>query len=316
MSKYAVIGGAGFIGSHFVDYLLTENHQVLVIDNLCSGTLSRVKNHLNSSNFEFRKLDVEDTEALAEALKGVDVVIHLASNPDIARAATDPRIDFVQGTVLTESVVEAVRISGVNLILYASGSGVYGDVGTEFLREESAISPISTYGASKAAGEHLLQAYSHMFGIKSLAFRFANVVGSRQTHGVGYDFLNRLEKDPGRLHILGNGKQSKSYVHVSDIVRGVLLASEKTVSDFAVFNISTSDFVEVDEIAFIVMQELKIDPQSVEISYSGGDRGWKADVPVVRINARKIIDLGWHPRFSSQEAIRESIREMIQSKYL
>lgn len=316
MSKYAVIGGAGFIGSHFVDYLLTENHQVLVIDNLCSGTLSRIKNHLNSSNFEFRKLDVEDTESLAEALKGIDVVIHLASNPDIARAATVPRIDFVQGTVLTESVVEAVRISGVNLILYASGSGVYGDVGTEYLREESAISPISTYGASKAAGEHLLQAYSHMFGIKSLVFRFANVVGSRQTHGVGYDFLNRLEKDPGRLHILGNGKQSKSYVHVTDIVRGVLLASEKTVSDFAVFNISTSDFVEVDEIAFIVMQELKIDPQSVEISHSGGDRGWKADVPVVRINARKIIDLGWRPRFSSREAIRESIREMIQSKYL
>lgn len=316
MSKYAVIGGAGFIGSHFVDYLMTEKHQVMVIDNLCSGTLSRVEHHLDSSNFEFRKLDVEDTETLARELKGVDVVIHLASNPDIARAATDPRIDFVQGTVLTESVVEAVRVSGVNLILYASGSGVYGDVGSEFLSEESAISPISTYGASKAAGEHLLQAYSHMFGIKSLAFRFANVVGSRQTHGVGYDFLNRLEKDPGRLHILGNGKQSKSYVHVSDIVRGVLLASEKAESDFAVFNISTSDFVEVNEIALIVMQELNIDPISVEITYSGGDRGWKADVPVVRIDARKIADLGWLPKFTSHEAIRESVKEMINLKYL
>jgi UDP-glucose 4-epimerase len=315
MSKYAVIGGAGFIGSHFVDYLMTEKHQVMVIDNLCSGTLSRVEQHLDSSNFEFRKLDVEDTATLARELKGVDVVIHLASNPDIARAATDPRIDFVQGTVLTESVVEAVRVSGVNLILYASGSGVYGDVGSEFLREESAISPISTYGASKAAGEHLLQAYSHMFGIKSLAFRFANVVGSRQTHGVGYDFLNRLEKDPGRLHILGNGKQSKSYVHVSDIVRGVLLASEKAESDFAVFNISTSDFIEVNEIALIVMQELNIDPISVEITYSGGDRGWKADVPVVRINARKIADLGWLPKFTSHEAIRESVKEMINLKY-
>lgn len=315
MSKYAVIGGAGFIGSHFVDYLMTEKHQVMVIDNLCSGTLSRVEHHLDSSNFEFRKLDVEDTETLARELKGVDVVIHLASNPDIARAATDPRIDFVQGTVLTESVVEAVRVSGVNLILYASGSGVYGDVGSEFLREESAISPISTYGASKAAGEHLLQAYSHMFGIKSLAFRFANVVGSRQTHGVGYDFLNRLEKDPSRLHILGNGKQSKSYVHVSDIVRGVLLASEKAESDFAVFNISTSDFVEVNEIALIVMQELNIDPISVEITYSGGDRGWKADVPVVRIDARKIADLGWLPKFKSHEAIRESVKEMINLKY-
>ena len=315
MSKYAVIGGAGFIGSHFVDHLMTHDHHVKVIDNLCSGTKSRIEHHLSSINFEFKNLDVEDTASLARELKNVDVVVHLASNPDIARAATDPRIDFVQGTVLTESVVEAARISGVNLILYASGSGVYGDVGSEFLREESAISPISTYGASKAAGEHLLQAYSHMFGIKSLAFRFANVVGSRQTHGVGYDFLNRLETDPGRLHILGNGKQSKSYVHVSDIVRGVLLASEKVSSDFAVFNISTSDFIEVNEIAFIVMEELQIDPKGVNVTYSGGDRGWKADVPVVRIDARKIAELGWFPKFTSHEAIRESIREMIDSKY-
>ena len=189
-------------------------------------------------------------------------------------------------------------------------------MGSELLSEDSPIKPISTYGASKAAGEHLLEAYSHMFGIKSLAFRFANVVGSRQTHGVGYDFLNRLTLDSSHLHILGNGKQSKSYVHVTDIVRGVLLASDKTCLDFDVFNISTPDFINVDEIANIVMEELQIDSQSVKITYSGGDRGWKADVPVVRINAGKILDLGWSPKFSSQEAIRESIREMIQSKYL
>jgi UDP-glucose 4-epimerase len=315
MSRYAVIGGAGFIGSHFVDHLIFNDHQVKVIDNLCSGTISRIEHHLNCSNFDFKNLNVEDTPALARELKGIDVVIHLASNPDIARAATDPRIDFVQGTVLTESVLEAARVSGVNLILYASGSGVYGDVGSEFLHENSAIKPISTYGASKAAGEHLLQAYSHMFGIRSFAFRFANVVGSRQTHGVGFDFLNRLEKDPSCLHILGNGKQSKSYVHVSDIVKGVLVASEKVTSEFDVFNISTPDFIDVNEIALIVMSELHIDPQSVSTTYSGGDRGWKADVPVVRIDAKKITDLGWLPKFSSHEAIRESIREMIQSKY-
>jgi UDP-glucose 4-epimerase len=316
MSNFAVIGGAGFIGSHFVDHLILTGHSVKVIDNLCSGTLSRIEHHLSNPGFEFKKIDIENTSELAQELKNTDVIIHLASNPDIARAATDPRIDFVQGTVLTESVLEAARESKVNRILYASGSGVYGDAGSELLSEDSPIKPISTYGASKAAGEHLLQAYSHMFGIKSLAFRFANVVGSRQTHGVGYDFLNRLTSDSKNLHILGNGKQSKSYVHVTDIVHGVLLASEKIFQDFDVFNISTPDFVNVDEIARIVMKELQIDSQSVKITYSGGDRGWKADVPVVRINARKIIDLGWSPRFSSQEAIRESIREMIQSKYL
>ena len=315
MSRYAVIGGAGFIGSHFVDRLVFNNHQVKVIDNLCSGTISRIQHHLDRGAIDFKNLNVEDTADLARELKNIDVVIHLASNPDIARAATDPRIDFVQGTVLTESILEAARESGVNRILYASGSGVYGDVGSELLNEESPIQPISTYGASKAAGEHLLQAYSHMFGIKSLAFRFANVVGSRQTHGVGYDFLNRLEKDPSHLHILGNGKQSKSYVHVSDIVQGVLLASEKSYSNFDVFNISTSDFVDVNEIAIIVMKELGIDPQRVDITYSGGDRGWKADVPIVRIGAKKIYDLGWLPNFTSHEAMRESIREMMKLKY-
>jgi UDP-glucose 4-epimerase len=315
MSKYAVIGGAGFIGSHFVDDLIFRGKHVKVIDNLCSGTMSRIEQHLNRREFDFKNLNVEDTVALANELKDIDVVIHLASNPDIARAATDPRIDFIQGTVLTESVLEAARNSRVNRILYASGSGVYGDVGAELLNEDSPIKPISTYGASKAAGELMLQAYSYMFGIRSLAFRFANVVGSRQTHGVGYDFLNRLEKDPDRLHILGNGKQSKSYVHVSDIVRGVLLASEKVASDFDVFNISTQDFVNVNEIALIVMDELKLDPRSVELSYSGGDRGWKADVPVVRIDAKKIVNLGWSPNFNSHEAIRESIKEMIKSKY-
>jgi len=315
MGNFAVIGGAGFIGSHFVDHLILNRHQVKVIDNLCSGTVSRIEQHLGCPEFEFKMLSIEDTSALAQELTDTDVVIHLASNPDIARAATDPRIDFVQGTVLTESVLEAARISGVNRILYASGSGVYGDVGSELLNEESAIKPISTYGASKAAGEHLLQAYSHMFGIKSLAFRFANVVGARQTHGVGYDFLNRLEKDSGHLHILGNGKQSKSYVHVSDIVQGVLLASEKATSDFDVFNISTSDFIDVNEIALMVMKELQIDSQGIDITYSGGDRGWKADVPVVRIDASKITDLGWLPKYTSYTAIQKSIREMLETKF-
>jgi UDP-glucose 4-epimerase len=315
MSNFAVIGGAGFIGSHFVDYLILNGHRVKVIDNLCSGTVSRIEQHLGRPEFDFKKLDVEDTSTLAQELKDIDVVIHLASNPDIARAATEPRIDFVQGTVLTESVLEAARNSGVNRILYASGSGVYGDVGSELLSEESAIKPISTYGASKAAGEHLLEAYSHMFGIRSLAFRFANVVGSRQTHGVGYDFLNRLEKDSSHLHILGNGKQSKAYVHVSDIVRGVLLASDKVTAEFDVFNISTPDFIDVNEIALIVMKELQIDPQGVDITYSGGDRGWKADVPVVRIDAGKITDLGWFPQYTSYAAIQRSIREMLETKF-
>ena len=315
MTSYAVIGGAGFIGSHFVDKLLAGGHYVTVIDNLCSGSISRIQHHLSSSNFKFHNISIENTSLLVEALKNIEVVIHLASNPDIARAASDPRIDFVQGTVLTESVVEAARNVGIKQILYASGSGVYGDAGFEILRESSPLRPISTYGASKAAGEFLLESYSYMFGIRAIAFRFANVVGGRQTHGVGYDFLNRLRVDGTKLHILGDGLQSKSYVHVSDIISGVLLAADRTTLDYDVFNISTSDYVSVNEIAEAILLELKIKQSQVEISYSGGERGWKADVPIVRLDAEKIGKLGWTPKFTSRGAIQESIREMITSTY-
>lgn len=315
MTSYAVIGGAGFIGSHFVDKLLADGHYVTVIDNLCSGSISRIQHHLSRNNFKFHNISIEDTNLLVEALKDIEVVIHLASNPDIARAASDPRIDFIQGTVLTESVVEAARNVGIKQILYASGSGVYGDAGFEILYENSPLKPISTYGASKAAGEFLLESYSYMFGIRAIAFRFANVVGGRQTHGVGYDFLNRLRLDGTKLHILGDGLQSKSYVHVSDIISGVLLAADRTTLEYDVFNISTPDYVSVNEIAEAIFLELKINQSQVEISYSGGERGWKADVPVVRLDADKIGKLGWSPKFTSRGAIQESIREMITSTY-
>jgi UDP-glucose 4-epimerase len=314
MTCYAVIGGAGFIGSHFVDKLMETGHRVKVIDNLCSGSLSRITGHLQASNFEFVEINVEDTARLVEAIKGSEIVIHLASNPDIARAAVEPRIDFVQGTVLTESVAEASRVTGVRQVLYASGSGVYGDMGNELLSETSPLRPISTYGASKASGELLLESYSYMFEMQSIAFRFANVVGARQTHGVGYDFVNRLQKDKQNLYILGNGEQSKSYVHVSDIVKGVLLASDKVQSRFDVFNISTPDYITVNEISEIALEELNIDKNQIQITYSGGDRGWRADVPVVRINSEKISKIGWSHSYNSQEAIRFSIRELLSTQ--
>jgi UDP-glucose 4-epimerase len=153
-----------------------------------------------------------------------------------------------------------------------------------------------------------------MFGLNSIVFRFANVVGARQTHGVGFDFLNRLKNDQGNLHILGNGKQSKSYVHVSDIVEGVLLASNNVGSNFDVFNLSTPDFISVKEIADMVIEELKINQHEVSFTYSGGDRGWRADVPIVRLNSEKISRLGWTPRFNSSQAVRVSIQEMITEK--
>ncbi len=310
LKKFVILGGAGFIGSHFVDSLLNKGHVVRVIDNFCSGTQQHIQSHLHNPRFSLYTQNIEETDKLVEAIQDFDVIIHLASNPDIARAAVEPRIDFLQGTMLTESVAEAARITGIHEILYASGSGVYGDQGEEYLQETSSIHPISTYGASKAAGELLLESYSYMFGIRSKIFRFANVVGGGQTHGVGYDFIRQLKSKPTALHILGNGEQTKPYIHVSDIVRGVLLVWETNQTNYDVFNISTPDHISVNEIAEIAIRVAGISRSNVEFSYSGGNRGWKADVPIVRLSAEKIRNLGWEPVYTSYAAIEKSLVEM------
>ena len=308
--RFVITGGAGFIGSHFTAELLNKGHSVLAIDNLCSGTKEHLKPFLSNTNFSFELMNVEDTEKLTHFLIKADTVIHLASNPDIAKSVSEPRIDFTQGTALTESVAEAARRANVKNILYASGSGVYGDAGDTILFENSELNPISTYGASKLAGEALLSSYSYMFGMKTLSFRFANVVGRMQTHGVGFDFLLKLKKDQSKLEILGDGNQSKSYVHVSDVVSGVLTAFSRSVKLNDVFNVSTSDDLSVTEIAHLAITISGLDPKFVELKYTGGDRGWKADVPVVRLNSNKLSDLGWEAKFTSRSAMQEALTTM------
>ncbi len=219
-----IVGGAGFIGSHFVTRLLESDsvETVVVYDNFTSGRQWHLATHTSDRRLQVKAGEVADFDGLRTAMAGADAVIHLASNPDIARAATQPAVDFDEGTFLTHRVVEAARQAEVGCILYASGSGVYGDLGhVEVSEDHGPLVPISTYGASKLAGEALIASYCHMFGMSGYAFRFGNVVGARQTHGVGYDFLRRLIDDVTQLTILGDGSQSKSYVHVSDVVDAV-----------------------------------------------------------------------------------------------
>ncbi len=247
-------------------------------------------------------------------MAGHDVVIHLASNPDIARAANEPEIDFYQGTLLTNNVVEAMRRSGVKRLLYASGSGVYGELGaTPVAENDGPFQPVSTYGASKLAGEALIASYCAMFGLEARAFRFANVVGPRQTHGVGFDFLRRLRQDPGTLRILGDGEQSKSYIHVLDVVAALMLVLDACPDPYQVFNVSPDDAITVREIADEAVACLGLEQKPV-YACTGGPRGWKGDVPVVRLDSTRLRALGWSPRWTSREAVRAALDSMREER--
>ena len=261
---------------------------------------------LDNPRLHVVEADLKDLESVIESTRNADHVYHFAANPDIAAAVTDPGIDFRHGTCLTQNVIEAVRINGVPRITYASGSGVYGDRDMQEVDEGfGPLTPISTYGASKLACEALLAAYAHMFGIDAVAFRFANVVGARQTHGVTFDFVRRLLANRSELHILGDGNQSKSYIHVSDVVSAMLTVTDRGWKGFEIFNAGTGDYVTVKEIAELVVERMGL--TGVCYRYAGGSRGWKGDVPVVRFRSDKLASLGWLCRHSSIEALIDSI---------
>jgi UDP-glucose 4-epimerase len=307
VTRSFVAGGAGFIGSHLTRELLQRPHdEVVIFDNLASGSEAHLAEVLDDPRLQFIVADLQDHDGVVEAMAGTDHVYLFAANPDIAAAVDEPSIDFWQGTYLTHNVIEAARINGVPRITYASGSGVYGDRGVEEVDEEfGPLIPVSTYGASKLAGESMLGAYSHMFGINVAVFRFANVVGPRQTHGVTYDFVRHLARDPTHLRILGDGSQSKSYIHVSDVVSAMLMLTDRGWSGFDVFNAGTGDYLTVTEIADLVVERLGL--RNVRYEYTGGARGWKGDVPVVRFRSDKLVALGWRCAYTSAEALVDSI---------
>jgi UDP-glucose 4-epimerase len=282
------------------------NHEVVVYDNLVSGSESHLDGVLDDPRLRLVVADLQDLDRVVAEMAGTDHVYLFAANPDIAAAVDDPGIDFWQGTYLTHNVLEAVRINKVSRITYASGSGVYGDRGVEEVDEDfGPLIPVSTYGASKIACESMLAAYSHMFAIDAVVFRFANVVGPRQTHGVTYDFVRKLLEDPTHLRILGDGSQSKSYIHVSDVVAAMLTLTDRGWSGFDVFNAGTGDYVTVTEIADLVVERLRL--EEVRYEYSGGARGWTGDVPIVRFRSDKLATLGWRCGHTSVEALIDSI---------
>ncbi len=309
--KVFLAGGAGFIGSWLVDHLLSDGDSVTVYDNFTSGKEDHLASYRTYPQLRVIRNDIENKYALTAAIKGHDLVIHLASNPDIAKAAIIPGVDFYAGTLLTHMVLEAMRVAGVRQLIYMSGSGVYGDLGyTAPVEDYGPMEPTSTYGASKLAGEAMISAYCHMFGMSATVFRFANVVGGRQTHGVGLDFLRRLKADPTRLQIKGDGKQSKSYLHVSDAVEAIMFMVPQEGAPhegtlYNVLNVSTGDSIIVEDIAEMAVEVMGLRLKTFE--HTGGSGGWKGDVPIVRLNRDRILALGWKNKYNSAQAIKASL---------
>lgn len=309
-----ITGGAGFIGSHLVRRLLESEkaERVVVYDNFTSGQRSYLEALTSDRRLSVVEADLKDAERVREAMAGCDTIFHLAANPDIAKAITQPDIDFWEGTYLTQNVLEGMRQNGAAQIFYTSGSGVYGeDPAVDFPESYGPCIPISTYGASKLASESLIAAYCHMFGLVGRVFRFANVVGPRQTHGVGYDFIRRLRADPTSLRILGDGTQKKSYIHVNDVLEAIFTVA-KAVGPYDVFNVATDDYITVKQIAGLAVKIAGLRPDQVRYDFTGGDRGWKGDVPIVRFDCSKVKALGWRCRRNSAEAVGDAMAAMLK----
>jgi len=311
LPRYFIAGGAGFIGSHVARRLVQRpDAEVVVADNFTSGRAWHLDEIDPGRQLRIVRLDLKQLGPLADAIEGADLVFHFASNPDIAKAVKEPCVDFWEGTFLTQNLLEAMRQTGVRRLIYASGSGVYGDAGARPVGESfSPMQPISTYGASKLACEAMICAYCHLFEMHALAFRFANVVGPRQTHGVAYDFLRRLRRQPSRLEILGDGSQSKSYVHVDDVLDALLFLADSDWRGFDVFNVATGDYITVREIADLVVERLGL--SDVRYEYTGGDRGWKGDLLVVRFDTEKLRERGWRNQRTSKQAIADAVDSLI-----
>ncbi|MCD1293821.1 UDP-glucose 4-epimerase [Methanocella sp. CWC-04] len=309
--KSIVTGGAGFIGSHLVDKLIRRGDDVTVIDNLSGGNIEFIKPHITNGKIRFVQANLLDSQKFQDEFAGAGFVYHLAANPDVKIGASDTRTHLDNNILATYNVLEAMRKNDVRNIAFTSTSTVYGEASIVPTPEHyGPLIPISLYGASKLASEAIICSYSHTFDMNSYIYRFANIIGDRGTHGVIFDFINKLNRDPEKLEILGNGKQSKSYLHISDCVDGMLYAIDNSKEKVNIFNIGSEDKIDVTSIAKIVAAEMGLD--KVRFEYTGGDRGWKGDVPFMALSIEKMKSAGWRPTHNSEESVRLTVRSLLK----
>lgn len=310
-----VVGGAGFIGSHLVDALVARgavhgegSGLVTIYDNLSVGKEAWIEGHLRAGKAQLVKADALDLDALTAAVQGHDVVFHLAANPEARWGLERTRLDLEQGTIATYNVLEAMRRARVPRLVFSSSGTVYGETSKVAAEGDLGDLPISLYGASKLAGEAMVSAFVECFGLRANIYRFGNVVGPRGTHGAALDFLKKLEASQTTLEVLGDGKQSKPYLHVSDCVAGMLYGLDNTHDKLTILNLAPPDVTSVTRIAELCVAASPY--PSATIVYTGGDRGWPGDVPRSRMSPDKLAALGFRVRYTSDEAVKRAVEAL------
>jgi UDP-glucose 4-epimerase len=319
-SKVLVTGGAGFIGSHLVDRLMVDGKKVTVFDNLSNGSLKNLKRWLGNARFRFIKGDLKNPNDVEKAVEGIELVFHLAANPEVRVGETDPSIHFQENLVATFNLLEAMRkCASAKTFVFASTSTVYGEAEVIPTPEDYGPSiPISTYGASKLGCEALASSYAHTFGLHTLILRVANVVGSRATHGVIIDFIKKLEANPRKLEILGDGTQKKSYLHTEDCINAILHITHQFLEEkkkVDAYNIGSVDQIEIKRIAEIVAEQMSL--RDVEFIFTGGvdgGRGWLGDVKIMHLSIDKLMKTGWKPKYNSEQAVRLAVQVILKER--
>jgi UDP-glucose 4-epimerase len=314
-----VTGGAGFIGSHIVDQLLAQGYEVTVYDNLSNGRREFIADHLDDPSFRFVEADCLDLDCVQRVMEGHDLVWHMAANTDIIGSHAQPDRDLRDCVLATFSVVEAMRRHGIRPILFASSGAVYGQLCLEEAVDEEAgpLAPMSTYAAGKIGSEAFISCYCHLYGMRGWIFRFGNVLGSRLTHGVIFDFIRKLRENPGELLILGDGSQEKNYFLTEECIdgmawafRNISLTDDKPCD---IFNLGTTSVTKVTEIARIVIEEMGL--VDVEVKIQGSKHAWLGDQPKVHLKMGKINRLGWRCTHNSDEAVRIAVRRVLAKEH-
>lgn len=305
--KVVVTGGAGFIPSHVEDILVSKGYDVTAVDVIDRKDCHNISHLFDRPNFSYVRADASDVDSMVKATEGCDFVYHMAANSDIRNGGKDPSIDFNKTFLTTRATLEAMRVNGIKKLFFSSTSAVYGDRKGLLDENTGRLQPISYYGSCKLASESLISSYAYMNDFDALIFRFPNVIGPRLTHGVIFDFIGKLKRDPTKLQILGDGKQNKQYVYVLDLVKGICDFADRIEKGVNVYNVSTESFTDVNAIADLVCERMGLDP---EYQYTGGSTGWKGDVSSFAYNVEKAKARGWKYEFDSTGSVRETLRTL------